>query len=309
MTSKINFSPLVSVIMNCYNSDKYLVEAIESVLNQKYTNWEIVFWDNCSTDKSPEIVKSYNDKRINYYRGDELVTLGKARNFAIEKCKGEFISFLDCDDVWLQDKLKKQVPLFLDKKTDIVFSDTLFFNHKGKEWRLYKKKKYYVGKCFSKLISNYFLSLETVIVRKDSVLKQPYWYNEDYSVIEEADLFRRIAYNGGLDMVNEVLAKWRVHEESYTWRNINQLSLETEQMIKEYSEIYDNFEIEYKREINALRTRVLITEGKFYLETGKNKLARKLILGYKHKKSILYFIMFFLTFIPSKLLKFLFNLK
>ena len=309
MTMSINFNPLVSVIMNCYNSDKYLVEAIESVLNQKYTNWEIIFWDNCSTDKSPEIIKSYDDKRIKYYRGNELVTLGKARNFAIEKCKGEFISFLDCDDLWFQDKLKKQVPLFFDKKTDIVFSDSLFFNDKGKEWRLYKKKKYYVGKCFSKLISNYFLSLETVMVRKDSILKQPYWFDEDYSVIEEADLFRRIAYNGGLDMVNEVLAKWRVHEESYTWKNIKQLSLETEQMIKKFSEIYDNFEIEYKREINALRTRVLITEAKHYLETGKNKVARKLILDYKYKKSILYLIMFFLTFIPSKLLKLLFNLK
>ena len=110
-------------------------------------------------------------------------------------------------------------------------------------------------------------------------------------------------------MVNEVLAKWRVHEESYTWKNIKQLSLETEQMIKEYSVIYDNFEVEYKREINALRTRVLISEAKHYLETGKNKVARKLILDYKHKKSILYFIMFFLTFIPSKLLKLLFNLK
>ena len=189
MTSNTNFIPLVSVIMNCYNSDKYLVEAIESVLKQKYTNWEIIFWDNCSTDKSSEIIKSYKDKRIKYYRGNELVTLGKARNFAIEKCNGELISFLDCDDLWFENKLKKQVPLFLDQKTDIVFSDTLFFNDKGKEWRLYKKKKYYVGKCFSKLISNYFLSLETVMVRKDSIIKQPYWFNEDYSVIEEADLF------------------------------------------------------------------------------------------------------------------------
>ena len=309
MTMSINFNPLVSVIMNCYNSEKYLSEAIESVLNQKYINWEIIFWDNCSTDKSPEIIKSYNDNRIKYFRGNDLVTLGKARNFAIEKCNGELISFLDCDDLWFQDKLKKQVPLFLDKQTDIVFSDSLFFNDQGKEWRLYKKKKYYVGKCFSKLISNYFLSLETVMVRKDSILKQPYWFNEDYSVIEEADLFRRIAYNGGLDMVNEVLAKWRVHEESYTWKNIRQLSLETEQMINEYSEIFDNFEIDYKKEINSLRSRVLISEAKYYLEIGKNRTARKLMLDFKHKKSFLFFVVLTSTFVHKKLLKLLLNLN
>nr|MCH9813328.1 glycosyltransferase [Campylobacterota bacterium] len=74
--------PLVSVVINCYNSDTYLKEAIESVFNQTYQNWEIIFWDNQSTDRSAEIIKSYNDNRIKYFYAPVHTPLGEARNLA-----------------------------------------------------------------------------------------------------------------------------------------------------------------------------------------------------------------------------------
>lgn len=77
-------NPLVSVIMNCYNSETYLKDAIA----QTYENWEIIFWDNQSIDKSPKIVKSYTDKRIKYFYAPEHTLLGEARNKAIEKADG-----------------------------------------------------------------------------------------------------------------------------------------------------------------------------------------------------------------------------
>ena len=67
-------NPLVSVIINCYNGEKYLREAIDSVIAQTYSNWEIIFWDNQSTDSSAEIVKSYNDDRIKYYRDNTPIS-------------------------------------------------------------------------------------------------------------------------------------------------------------------------------------------------------------------------------------------
>ena len=74
--------PLVSIIMNCYNSDHFLREAIESVYDQTYSNWEIIFWDNASTDSSPEIAKSYDD-RLKYFRNNTTTNLGMARKLAI----------------------------------------------------------------------------------------------------------------------------------------------------------------------------------------------------------------------------------
>ena len=103
--------PLVSIIMNCYNSDKYLKEAIESVYSQDYSNWEIIFWDNASNDNSANIAQSF-DSKLKYFCADETVPLYEARNLAFDKCKGSLIAFLDCDDIWLDNKLSNQIEFF-----------------------------------------------------------------------------------------------------------------------------------------------------------------------------------------------------
>ena len=88
-----NNQPLVSIIMNCFNGEKYLKFSLESVINQTYKNWELIFWDNKSKDNSAEIFKSFNDKRFKYFYADEHTSLYKARNLAIQKSQGDFISF------------------------------------------------------------------------------------------------------------------------------------------------------------------------------------------------------------------------
>jgi len=107
--------PLVSIIMNCHNGEHFLKDSINSIINQSYKNWELIFWDNKSTDNSRKILKLYNDKRIKYYYSNRYNTLYKSRNLAIKKAKGKFISFLDTDDMWGREKLRKQVN-FLKKK-------------------------------------------------------------------------------------------------------------------------------------------------------------------------------------------------
>ena len=114
---------LVSIIVNCYNGDKYLSEALDSILNQTYKNWELIFWDNQSNDKSAEIFKSHKDSRFKYYCANEHTSLYKARNLAIEKSNGDFIAFLDTDDLWNENKLQLQMPYFNDSKVGLVFSN------------------------------------------------------------------------------------------------------------------------------------------------------------------------------------------
>ena len=103
--------PKVTVIMNCYNSAEHLREAMDSVFRQSWPDWEIVFWDNCSTDDSAAIAQSYGEK-VRYFLAEKTVPLGAARNLAIAKAEGSLLAFLDCDDEWLSTKLEKQVMLF-----------------------------------------------------------------------------------------------------------------------------------------------------------------------------------------------------
>ena len=101
-------SPKVSIIINCFNGERYLAEAMDSVFCQTYEDWEIIFWDNASTDNCAEIAKSYGE-RIRYFKSSSIYPLGKARNLAIENARGDFMAFLDCDDLWFPQKLEKQM--------------------------------------------------------------------------------------------------------------------------------------------------------------------------------------------------------
>lgn len=112
---KINL-PLISVIMNCHNGARYLKQSIKSLLNQKYNNWELIFWDNKSTDSSKKILLSFKDKRIKYFKSKNFLSLYKSRNLAIKKAKGKYVSFLDTDDWWASNKLKDQVSILEKKK-------------------------------------------------------------------------------------------------------------------------------------------------------------------------------------------------
>ena len=115
---------LVSVIVNCFNGSKYLNRCIDSILNQTYQNFEIVFWDNNSTDNSLEIVKRYDKKNIIVYKNpNETLKLYAARNQAIKLSNGKLISFLDTDDYWLPTKLEKQIDILNNQKTKFVYSN------------------------------------------------------------------------------------------------------------------------------------------------------------------------------------------
>ena len=119
--------PLVSIIINCYNGEKYLNEAIDSIINQTYTNWEVIFWDNCSTDNSALIAKNY-DERLKYFHVEKTSPLGKARNFALKKASGNYVAFLDCDDLYLPDKLMIQLNLMQSKDAVLSYGSWIKIN-------------------------------------------------------------------------------------------------------------------------------------------------------------------------------------
>ena len=102
--------------MNCYNGEKFLNKSLKSVQAQTYNNWELIFWDNNSKDKSKQILYKFSDRRIRYFKSKQYLKLYEARNCALKKAKGKYISFLDTDDWWDRNKLTQQINMFNKKK-------------------------------------------------------------------------------------------------------------------------------------------------------------------------------------------------
>lgn len=289
--------PRVSVIMNCLNCRRYLKEALDSVYAQTFSDWEIILWDNASTDGSDGITRGY-DHRLRYFRGAETVPLGAARNLALSQARGEFIAFLDCDDLWLPEKLAKQVPLFADPDVGLVFSNSITFNEAGATRLTYQKKGYYTGHCFAQLLKNNFLHMPTVVIRRAALAEQDHWFDRHFNLIEESDLFVRLAYRWKLAMVNEPLAKWRVHGASWTWRQGHLVAPETEAMLEKYHRIFPDFPARFHREIAFLEIQVAISRAKQQWKAGGSREARRGLRRqvFKDKKA---FVLYFLTYLPE----------
>ena len=123
---------LVSIIMPSYNTAQYIEKTIKSVLDQKYTNWELIIVDDCSTDNTDEVVKKYlNDKRIKYLKNEQNSGAAISRNRALRAARGQWIAFLDSDDLWMPEKLEKQICFMKEKGYFFSYTDYEEINAEG----------------------------------------------------------------------------------------------------------------------------------------------------------------------------------
>jgi glycosyltransferase involved in cell wall biosynthesis len=200
------YQPLVSVIMNCLNCEAFVKKALDSIYAQTYPHWEIIFWDNVSSDRTAEIVHQY-DERLRYFRGSETVPLGEARNLALAEAKGELIAFLDTDDLWLPQKLARQVPLFRDPEVGLVYSDYYQADlNSGKRAQRFKGYLPPEGCVFEKFLIQSPLNMQTVMVRKTDRT-----FDTSLEVSEEYDYFLRLLLDTEARYVPEPLAVYHFH--------------------------------------------------------------------------------------------------
>ena len=208
--------PLVSVVINCYNGELYLREAIDSVYSQTYKNWEIIFWDNASSDRTSEIAKSY-DKKLKYFRSSETTILGEARSLATNKAQGDYIAFLDADDIWLKCKLEQQVSVFLRSESKIGFvygRSKVFFSDKRKnEFIVNDKYALLEGDIFTELLKENFIVFSSVMVNRI------FFYNcggFPKHLLNSTDywIFINMARKYPCGVIQEVCCKNRIHKTS-----------------------------------------------------------------------------------------------
>ena len=114
---------LVSIVMPSYNSEKYIKDSIESVLNQTHSNWELLIVDDCSEDQTVEIVKSFKDERIKLFQNQANSGAAISRNWALREARGKWIAFLDSDDIWLPNKLEEQLKFMIENNYSFTYTD------------------------------------------------------------------------------------------------------------------------------------------------------------------------------------------
>ncbi|MBI2953560.1 MAG: glycosyltransferase family 2 protein [Chloroflexi bacterium] len=291
--------PLVSVNISCYNGEKYLEETLQSVFGQTYDNWELIFVDDGSTDSTRQIVHRHIAEGwpIRYHY-QENAGLGAARKKAAELSTGKFIAFVDADDLWLPQKLEKQIPLFEDERVGLVHCDTLFFKGHSDVRQLFNRKKPPQGRIFRELLVDYHVSFETVMIRAESLRAMPEGFDPRFYKSPDMDLIVRLAYLYHVAFVDQVLAKWRISEKSMTHTSLAAFPREKELLLEKLQQWVPNFTVDYAREIELLREKIAYQKGIATFMEGKAASARKYLrsIKWRRKKHVLAYLM---TFFPS----------
>ncbi|NDV69140.1 glycosyltransferase family A protein [Dysgonomonas sp. 25] len=198
----------VSVLMPVYNGEKYLAQAIESIGFQSFTDWELIIVDDGSTDSSREIAARYRDNRIYYLKNAKNEGLIYTRNRLIELASGEYIAFLDCDDLAAPKRLEAQVN-FLDKHPDYAMCGT--WGRTIDDERVLRKMNLSVGdeeiKC-TLLYTNTFIQ-SSVMIRKKVLKEHP--YDKDFPLAEDYELWCRLSREYKLYNIPRKLTEYRYH--------------------------------------------------------------------------------------------------
>jgi glycosyltransferase involved in cell wall biosynthesis len=206
-------NPKVTVLMSVYNGEKYLNEAIDSILGQTFKDFEFLIINDGSTDKTAEILKSYNDPRIKIINNEKNIGLTKSLNKGLKLARGEYIARQDADDISCDNRLERQIK-FLDKNLDIAIVGTNYFRINEKGDIIQKIKRQEKDKNIKKyLLSGNQLGHGTIMFRK-SCFEKVGFYREEFKFAQDYDLVLRFSEKYKLANIPETLYKWRINSNS-----------------------------------------------------------------------------------------------
>ena len=201
-------SPKISVIMSIFDQDVFLEDAIKSILNQTYNNFELLIIDDCSTDNSLKIINSFNDTRIKIYQNKKRIGLSKNLNFLINKSRGDYIARMDGDDISLASRLEKQIA-FLNKNPQVVLVGcwATIINQHGKE---VGKLQYLINyQDIKRTILSYNPFIHPSICFRKEIIQEIGGYDEQLFYCQDYDLFLRLAARYSCMNIPEFLFKFR----------------------------------------------------------------------------------------------------
>ncbi len=220
-------APFISVITNCCNGEKYLAEAVKSVIAQTFTDWELILWDNLSTDRTAEIFAGFRDDRLKYFRAEKHAPLGEARNLAVARASGAWIAFLDSDDIWRPNHLGDHVAIAREGPPDLGLiygrAELLVEDVSPSEARnrptlktgdllpsVARWKDLPEGNILPKLVTHNFIPFVGATVSRKAFTRVG-GFNPAYRHAEDYDLFIRIAQVAKALVASRASALYRMH--------------------------------------------------------------------------------------------------
>lgn len=250
--------PMVTVLMPVYNGEKFLKEAIESILNQTFTDFEFLIINDGSTDNSVKIIQSFNDTRIRLINNDKNLKLIASLNKGISLAKGKYIARMDCDDISMPHRFEKEVD-FLEKNLDYGLVGTWFSVIDGTG-----KEQYNVNHPSSNDLIKLFLSINCPLAHgslmgRTELFKSNLYGSDEYYSIEDYELWTRIAKVTKIHNIPEYLFKYRIYGSSFSDTKTQIMINQTLNLSKN---LYINNKDEYKKLIEKQILEDLYTEEK-----------------------------------------------
>lgn len=286
----------VSVIINCHNGEEFLKETLESLRRQSFKNFELVFWDNCSSDRSSDIAHTFDD-RLQYFYGEELIPLGAARNQAIERATGEYIAFLDSDDLWEKEKLQMQVEeLDKDSTVGMVFTNFKRLNMLSGEIDIFDKKASYRKLSFSQLVGNYSFCLSSFMIRREALSGLDHIFHNEFKYAEEFELFSRISYRWNTIYLPKALVTYRIHKNMNTRKLQDRIGVEYQLAIDNLRKEAPELDRVYPQVVKRIEFDRDLFIVKDIIYKGESRKIRKLMepyLNYNIRAICFYIVSFF----------------
>lgn len=292
--------PLVSVIINCYNSERFLKEAIDSVYAQTWARWEIILWDNASTDHTAEIAQSY-DSRLRYFRAERNTPLGQARNLAFARATGDFIAMLDSDDVWLPETLEMLVGGMKDDQREyaVCYGGVYRISADGREiGRMIPAARR--GNLFPQFLRQFDIIPCASMVRRSILLESGHGFEESLTTSEDVCFFLTLAVDHPFYSLGRPVARYRIHEGALTNRSIGRWADEWEFTIEKIIASRPQVEREHKSAVRHMRARIDYYRARNLMHEGERSAARR-VLRRNVGVDVRFFVLFALAMLPAPL--------
>ncbi len=258
-------NPAISVILPVLNGEKYLAEAIRSLLNQSFADFELIVINDGSTDGTEKIIKSFNDPRLIYLDNGKNLGLAPSYNAGIDRARGRYIARMDADDVSLPERFAKQLS-FLERKPhiDIVGSAIIIINEQGKRVAVHTRPENHLEIKFSSLFSTPMY--HPTVMGRTEIFKSHH-FNETFSNSEDYELWSRLLFETNIKFANisEPLLKYRVFPQSFTQTlNLDRRALSAHNTVKNVEQ-YLKLNQKEKDFIIHLRQERRLPMGEFFL--------------------------------------------
>lgn len=287
----------VSILMNGYNCERYVAEAIRSILKQSYQDWELVFVDNASTDATGEIVAKFQDPRIKYHALSHNLSLGKARAIGLTLCTGDLVGFLDTDDVWYPEKLSLQVGEFID-------DPELVFCYTGNDY--IDENSTVIGRriprrgsgpsLLDRNLERYEVNQQTVLVRGTNTIA----FDADKKYSVDYDCFMQIIARYKSLALSQVTVGYRIHNSNLS-RSVAELEWKEQKSALDRLLVRNpNLSDSHGNSLRKAYARVYYYKARYLVSIGHRGDAICTLSPYKFV-SPFYFILFCLLLLPKSI--------